>query len=76
MSTVPYYKVCPECRTEHTHVSVRCADCDVELVHADALAPEPGPVELPSAATADITGDDVVDVNDLLAVLGEFGCSG
>lgn len=53
MATVPYYKVCPECRTEYTHVSVRCADCDVELVHPEALAPEPSPVELPPAAQLD-----------------------
>ncbi len=53
MPTVPYYKVCPECRTEHTHVSERCADCDVALVHPDSLAPEPGTVELPPIAELD-----------------------
>ncbi len=53
MPTVPYYKVCPQCRAEHTHVSVRCADCDVELVHPESLAPEPGTVELPPAAELD-----------------------
>lgn len=50
MSTVPFYKVCPQCRTEHTHVSVRCTDCDVELVHPDSLEPETLPEELPPAA--------------------------
>jgi len=50
MTTVPYYKVCPECRTEHTHVTLRCADCDVELVHPDSLAPEPEAVVLPPAS--------------------------
>jgi len=50
MATVPYYKVCPECRTEHTHTSVRCADCDVELVHPDALAPEQEAPDLAPAA--------------------------
>ena len=50
MATVPYYKVCPECRAEHTHVSVRCADCDVELVHPETLAPEEAAHELPPAS--------------------------
>ena len=50
MTTVPYYKVCPECRTEHTATTERCADCDVALVHPDALPPEAGPVELPAAS--------------------------
>jgi len=50
MAVVPYYKVCPQCRVEYTHVSLRCSDCDVELVHPEALAAEAGPVELPPAA--------------------------
>jgi hypothetical protein len=40
MSTGPHYKICPACRTEYMLVATRCADCDVDLVHADALAAE------------------------------------
>ena len=40
MSTGPHYKICPACRTEYMLVATRCADCDVDLVHADALAVE------------------------------------
>jgi hypothetical protein len=53
MSSVPFYKVCPSCRAEHTHVTLRCADCGVELVHPDALGPEPTPTELPAASELD-----------------------
>ncbi len=40
MSTGPYYKICPACRTEYMLVATRCADCDVDLVDASALAAE------------------------------------
>ena len=53
MTTVPYYKICPKCRVEHTHATLRCADCDVELVHPGELAPGAAPVELPPAAQLD-----------------------
>ena len=38
METELHYKLCPECRTEYRRVATRCADCDVDLVEADALA--------------------------------------
>jgi hypothetical protein len=38
MSIEPHYKVCPACRTEYMLVATRCADCDVDLVDAAALA--------------------------------------
>jgi hypothetical protein len=37
MPSEPHYKLCPACRTEYTLVATRCADCDLELVDADAL---------------------------------------
>jgi predicted RNA-binding Zn-ribbon protein involved in translation (DUF1610 family) len=40
MSTEPHYKLCPACGMEYILVATRCADCDVELVHGDALAAE------------------------------------
>jgi hypothetical protein len=40
MSSEPQYKLCPSCRTEYLPVATRCADCDVDLVHRDALAAE------------------------------------
>jgi hypothetical protein len=40
MTTGPHYKLCPACRTEYTLVATRCADCDVDLVHGDALRAE------------------------------------
>jgi hypothetical protein len=36
----PHYKVCPVCRTEYLLVAARCADCDVDLVDAEALVAE------------------------------------
>jgi hypothetical protein len=50
MGNVAYYKVCPECRAEHTRTTERCADCGVPLVHPDALPTEAAPVELPPAS--------------------------
>jgi hypothetical protein len=50
MSTASGYKVCPECRIEHVQSANRCADCDVELVWLDELAPEAAPVDLPPAS--------------------------
>lgn len=45
------YRVCPACRTEYTRMATRCADCDVELVHADVVAEEDAQVEdLPPAS--------------------------
>jgi hypothetical protein len=38
MSIEPDYKICPACRTEYLLVATRCADCDVELVDASAVA--------------------------------------
>jgi len=38
MSDGPHYKICPACRTEYMLVATRCADCDVDLVDAQALA--------------------------------------
>jgi hypothetical protein len=38
MASEPHYRICPACRTEYTPVATRCADCDLELVEADALA--------------------------------------
>jgi hypothetical protein len=40
MSIEPEYKLCPSCRTEYLPVATRCADCDVDLVHRDAVAAE------------------------------------
>jgi hypothetical protein len=40
MSIEPHYKICPACRTEYMLVAARCADCDVDLVDASALAAE------------------------------------
>ena len=53
MATATHYKLCPSCRTEYTFVSVRCADCDVELVQPDALEAEPAPLQLPAASQLD-----------------------
>lgn len=42
-------KVCPECGEEYVHSMVTCVDCEVELVHSDALGDEPAS-ELPPVA--------------------------
>jgi hypothetical protein len=40
VSTELHYKLCPACHTEYMPVATRCADCDVDLVHGDALVAE------------------------------------
>ena len=45
MSTDALYKICPECQMEFTPVTERCTDCDVDLVHADALPSEEEEIE-------------------------------
>jgi hypothetical protein len=40
MATEHRYKLCPSCRTEYMLVATRCADCGVDLVDADTVAPE------------------------------------
>ena len=44
------HQLCPECRTEYTLTATRCAECDVALVHPDAVPEEEPPEELPPAA--------------------------
>lgn len=52
MSDASQVKLCPDCRTEYTLAAVRCADCDVDLVHAHELPEEEEPedVEFPPAS--------------------------
>ena len=45
MPTDLLYKLCPECHTEYTPIVARCTDCDVDLVHADALPSEQEEIE-------------------------------
>ncbi len=50
MSNEHPYKVCPECRTEYTLVTSRCAECGVDLVAPDAVPAEAEVAELPPAS--------------------------
>jgi hypothetical protein len=49
--------ICPECRAEYRQGFHRCADCDVELVHALPTAP-PQPGEFDGNLVTIWVGDD------------------
>jgi len=50
VSTLPQFKLCPECRVEYRPDAEICADCRVPLVHVDAAPPEEGLGNFPPAA--------------------------
>ena len=56
------YRLCPVCRSEYTLVATRCIDCDVDLVDANALAPEEEqPVAVEAIVEAQPTAEAEVD---------------